>query len=239
MSGERLFDFHTVDGEINRGAIATAREVAKRFRDFPPFVGITARGSISRGYSTESSDLDLVLLYDSSIPSRVVNSGLHPFYFMRMLSEGTNFFTYSRVVELKSRDINPERLNSEVPTVPADIFRVVTGSKIAQYRRLYSEFIRCLPDTERGRIIQELARDLADDDSRGWRKLAERISGVPMLDYQGEIELYYEVLKANGIDGYDEYKSKRYRLWQGRIERFCRVSDQVSDGPKELVGIVH
>lgn len=224
MSAERLFDFRTMDGEINNGAIATIREVEKRLSCFPQFVGIAIRGSTTRGYGTETSDLDLTLLYDSNVHSSAVDSEGHSFHLMRMLSKGTSLSTNSRTVESKWEDINPKRVCSEVPKWPGDIFRVVTGSKIAQYRKFYSELIRCLPKRQMDQIILELARQLTVDDCLGWRKMAERISGVPMSDYKGEINLYHEVLKANGVANRDVYESQRRELWKARVKRLLLIS---------------
>ena len=223
MSKEKLFDFRTVEGQVNCGAISDIREIERKLGCFPPFVGLAVRGSTTRGYSTEFSDLDLVLLYDSSISSHTVDNESHPFSFMLMVAE-YGFSSNSRSVEMKKKDINPERLSTEVPIIPADIFRIVTGTKIAKYRKLYSEYISQQPKDQRNMIVEGLALELMVDDSLGWQKMTGRVSGVPISDYVGEVNLYNEVLKANGISAPREiYEKEKLRLWQTRIKRLLQI----------------
>ncbi len=222
MSAEKLFNFRTFNGEVNKKALDKIRNVEKRLQCFPSFVGIAVRGSTTRGYSTEFSDLDLVLLYDSSVCSTGTDDAGHSFSFMLMVSEH-GFSDSIGSVEMKKKDISPQRLAAEVPIIPADIFRVVTGTKIANYRKLYSEYLSTLTAEQRSMHLDSLARELMVDDSLGWKKMAERISGIPMSDYVGEPNLYWDVLKANGVSApRNVYEEERLRLWQARIEKFLK-----------------
>lgn len=221
MSAEKLFDVRTFEGTVNHSAISDIREIERSLNCYPPFIGIAVRGSTTRGYSTDSSDLDLVLLYDSNVHFNTENEEKR-FYHIRM-SAWHCFITDSRRVEMTEKDINPGRLLAEVPIIPADIYRLVTGHKITKYRSLYADYIGQFPKNRIDMIVDELAGELTRDDSIGWKKMAERRSGVHMSDFSGDIDLYFEVLKANGVTApRNVYEEERMRLWRARIKSFLK-----------------
>src|SRR3989344_5864417 len=63
---KKLYDPKDIEDVPNTRALELIREIEDKFNGNPAFVGIVPRGSMVHGYSTEKSDLDILVLFDSS-----------------------------------------------------------------------------------------------------------------------------------------------------------------------------
>lgn len=231
----KVCNLRTIEGRPNSKVIDYIREAERQFLPYPEFVGLALRGSLIRGYSTEDSDADLIVLGDS-----------------KFCPDGPQL---NRLFEV-ARDISSERrascgsvknINIERTTnmrdgwpntdVVADIFRIVTGDKINAYRRHWIERLRARPVEEKDQILKSMAGRLADDDAAGWEKMAVRLSRLlpPSYDECKSMGLTYEewryrvlyrVIDKYGISRQNDYQQQRKSLWLDRLHCFVEEPDE-------------
>lgn len=60
-----VYNFRTVEGASNFNLISKLRVLEQRLRTDELFVGMAVRGSLGKGYSTQRSDLDVVVMFDA------------------------------------------------------------------------------------------------------------------------------------------------------------------------------
>lgn len=227
----KLFVLRHIDGSQNNKAINRIREIEARFSSNPEFVGLGLRGSTVRGYSTKSSDVDLVILWDSSksvnpsLSSRNFQNAADEIYLDSTIEPRANFIT---------KNIDPSVISWGPMKLPderflCEIFRLVTGKKIDEYRQYWIEVLQKVPKKVKERIIAGTAVQLAGDDLLGWEKMAERVSGIqrPSLPSSSkEAWLWtYKVENFGGVPNRKTFYKKRLKLWNKRFNRFFEGQD--------------
>lgn len=63
---KKIYIPRDIEGESLTQELAEVRQIEAKFDNVPEFISIVGEGSIFKGYNVETSDIDLVLLYDSS-----------------------------------------------------------------------------------------------------------------------------------------------------------------------------
>jgi hypothetical protein len=157
---------------------------------------------------------------------------------------------------LDVRDINPSIIargskNHVDERALANVFRLVTGKKIEAYRQYWIEDFQKIPKKDKEKILNGTAYELAYDDSLGWVKMVERLSGIKRPTFELEnlvfrLRLWQEqVEKIPGVPKRKNYYKKRLELWRERLNRF--FIEQESAVPKggavrrglKKIGIFH
>lgn len=224
----KLFILRDIGGRPNKEAIQTVREIEQRLSSNPEFIGLALRGSIIRGYSTKTSDVDLTILWDSSLSSDYFSTLRK---FQNIAEEKSMNSTREPRGEFKVRDINPSIISGVSKShlderALANIFRLVTGKKIEAYRQYWIESLQKIPKKDREKILNGTAYELAYDDLLGWDKMVERISGIKRPPVKLENlafrrRLWQEQIeKIPGVPKYKNFYKKRLELWHERLNRF-------------------
>lgn len=192
----KVFNPRDLNGQPQTAFIEATRQAHMRFGVFPEFVGLALRGSLTKGYSTEGSDVDAIMLWDSFLSSQKLALQELAQADFKFMVDGTP------TVNLQAEDINVAVILEDVmyyPSKLSNIFRPVTGKKVDLYRKYWAIHLAGLPESERQIIIRGMAISLARDDLLGWSKMVERVSSVP---------------------GPQDYRRHRLELWLGRLDHF-------------------
>ena len=203
-----------IEGEPLTQEITEVRQVEARLDSIPEFVSIIGEGSIFKGYSVESSDVDLVLLYDSlglkynskeywnqrKEISQIAKSTKEEIWEQRKADEQR-----PRNITFRLADVNQDILENQFEHKRYDqlayLFKLSTGKKIETYRNYWFEKINSLPEEERTHFVEKLTDILSSSDF-DFEALSER---VPLAEKK-------KLLEA------------RKKLWKNRIENFLSKS---------------
>ena len=203
-----------VEGELLSQEFAEIRQIETRLENIPEFVSVIGEGSIFKGYSVETSDVDLVLLYDSS--GRKYNSDEY-WEQRKEISENAKNVKEEIWEEKKEKEQRPRNITFRLIDVNQHIlenqfehkhydqlvylFKLSTGKKIENYRKHWFEKLNDLPEKERERVVGKLTEILSSSDFD-----LETLSGrVPAIEKGKLLEV-------------------RRNLWKNRIENFLTKS---------------
>lgn len=248
----KLYNLRTLEGLANKKAITAIREIEEKLGSNKEFVGLALNGSLGMGYSTPDSDVDLTVLYDSSLS----DGGLSTHRNLQKKYELIGYDTLRdpeiskrQEVDLTACDVNPQVL--------ADtndwhiIFKLTTGRKIDQYRKYWTDYLQGLSEQDREQTIKDAANKLADKDAMGWEKMARRTSGISGDDFQYNDEIYkrgnwrqewHQAMENSvGVPKHGEFKRRRFEQWQKRILSFFgeNAQNNLSEASKEKTPVFH
>lgn len=211
---KKIYIPRDIDGEPRIQELTEVRQIEAKFDDFPEFVSVVGEGSIFKGYSVETSDIDLVLLYDSS--DRKYNSDEY-WEQRRELSETAKKIKeeiWEQRKEEKQRprnitfrliDVNQDILENQFKRKRYDqlayLLKLSTGKKIESYRSYWIKKINSLPEDEKVQVVEKLTEILNSSDFDP-ETLSDR---VPTLEKE------------------NLFKARR-NLWKKRIENFLTKS---------------
>lgn len=206
---EKLYIPRNIEGEPNKESLGITRIIEERLQTNESFVGLAPFGSWVSGYSHDRSDIDLYVLYDSSLPG---NSELAP-----LLQEVEKELEEKkgRRIHLISFDINPDLIIGDITkgyfsgdhpysSSLQAMTRVVTGETIARYRREIAEKLDKLSSQERQAAAYEIFRSLSVSDAESFGKRSKRMKDFSEEELLGILE-------------------KRRQAWARRIEQFYGV----------------
>lgn len=200
-----------------------------------------------RGYFNRGSDLDLIILWDSSVTDIFSQARFTNFSHQ----EDRN---YNRKVRIQSKvkDINPSIIGWGPDGIPhpedlGDLFRLVTGKKIDRYRQYWIDTLNAVSPKKKEGTLQGAAIILAEDDLRGWEKIAERISGIKRNPgYFHDPEFWQEIMnKISAVPKRQQFYRHRVQLWRRRLDHFFGkeeitvVQSGVIKRVLKGIGIVH
>lgn len=194
---KKLYDPKDVEGVPNTRALELIREIEQKFENNPAFVGTVPRGSMVHGYSTETSDLDLLILFDSSkIRKEFDDNSFQREY----TQQGVQLFFLDVNPDLVTHDLglNPDREGIPIRNLAA-LTEMVTGNRVNSYRKLIGRSFSELPSDSKEKIKKRVVDLLMDKEAYGAKKIARRI---PDLEIEEEQLLL-----------------KRRKLWEDRFDK--------------------
>jgi len=162
MFEEKLYDVQNIKGERNMELSQLVKELNKAFSRHPAHIGIILRGSKVKGYSTETSDFDMVVLYDSS----KVEDKTEKLYFLDKSKEhgilpmhlNINLKYLKKDFELA---VDSEGFGAVIQRIAA-LTELATGKKVKEYRNAIREEWNELTDNEAAQV-KERTLDLLKD----------------------------------------------------------------------------
>jgi len=187
-----------IEGEPLVQEITEIRQIEAKLDNIPEFISVVGEGSIFKGYSVEVSDIDLVLLYDSS--GLKYNSDKYWEQRKELFESAKNVKEeiWEQRKEKKQRprnitfrliDVNQDVLEDQFKYKHYDqlvyLFKLSTGKKIEDYRSYWFEKINNLPEQERVNIIGKLTEILSSSDF-DLETLSER---VPTIEKEKLLEM--------------------------------------------------
>lgn len=200
---KKLYIPRNIEGKPNTEALGVIREIDEKFKDNPAFVGVVPKGSVVHGYSNEKSDVDMLILYDSSKGGIV--DGIRNKFALEFIDKNIHAM-YS--------DVNPEDIlrnfdhsNSDwIARLLADMTQMVTGDKIDFYRNLFAKKLNEIPSENQEKIKSRVLKLLMDKEKYSMEKATKR---VPELEGKKE-----ELIAA------------RRKLWEDRFEQVWSKSSE-------------
>lgn len=224
----KLFIPRDVNDEPNTEEIAKIRELEKEFTENPDFggafVGLGIFGSLLSGYSSEESDIDLVVLYDgkktkpkaSQIRNEVLSSGetkdvtlavadINPENISAGLRDWLKHYYIDKEHKV-DRALAQEEIQATIIITLAEMTRIVTGTKINEYRKAISEFLKKMSVGESDKIKEAIIENLAESDNYRLSKRKKRMPELTEADHQ-------------------EILGKRKEMWRLRVKRVWGFED--------------
>jgi len=171
----KIYSVRSLEGRQNTREISEIREIEGKLKEIPGFVAIIGEGSTFKGYSVETSDIDLLILFDSSQgrkdQSQEIKADLAKVFtdakesiWQQRSREGKRM----KNIAYRLRDLSDAALEGAVARHDvgafADLFKLSTGDKIKKYRDLWFKAINNLDSKEREKLIDEIASLLTQKD---------------------------------------------------------------------------
>ena len=166
-----------IEGEPLKQEFAEVRQIEARLDNVSEFVSIISEGSISKGYSVESSDIDLVLLYDSVglkyNSEEYWNQRKEIFEIAQNAKEEIweqrkAELQRPRNITFRLVDVNQDILENQFKHRRYDqlayFFKLSTGKKIESYRTYWFKKINNLPQEKRTQLVEKLTDTLSSSD---------------------------------------------------------------------------
>lgn len=174
-------------------------EVNKLLKDRPDFVAITPVGSRYRGYAKESSDIDLLVLFDSRYGVKLKNNS-------QIVVNNENVIPRHIFLKGKEIEIHPFNINLDyiknnfnedfLPFLARcfqGIFSVSNSKKIAHYRKEIKKiFFDKIPENKRKDFINKLANQIAQTEIYSGQKMKERKFGLDIKKQEEKIKNFWE-----------------------------------------------
>lgn len=217
---KKLFILRNIEGDPNHRELAIIRQLEDELRDNKTFIGIAPFGSVVGGYSTEKSDIDLFLLFDSSKAIDVGQEGIDNSeeLYKKVDAWEKKVWKSERInINTIFRNINPQHIIHDlelgikrgdpgefISTIPADMSRVITGNKINQYRKVITEALNALTADQRKKLVDEIMGSLVRSDERSLQK---RLDRMPALS----------------VDEHLEIMGKREQMWWDRVQKIWNL----------------
>jgi predicted nucleotidyltransferase len=209
---QKLYNPRNIEGEPNTDDLQDVRFLESKLSKIPEFVSLSIQGSIVKGYSDKSSDVDLTIFFDSSgvEPNskdyRKIQEQLSD------VAQETKSEIWDRKKEEKQKpknfqfrfvDINTDVTEHDfLPKTRfkklALLFSLSTGKKIESYRKYWTERINNLSDEEKEKWVSEISSILAENTDMDYETLKKRVA---ISDEKALLE-------------------SRKNLWRRRIENF-------------------
>lgn len=174
MFEKKLYSFRDIKGEPNKGISKFIKKFNNEFSENPAHIGIVLRGSRVKGYSTEISDFDLVVLYDSS----KLKDKTEKLYFLDTLKE--------HGIAPMHLDVNPEliRADSSLPVDSMGFGAIVqriaaltelsSGMKIKEYRDVIKRELEKLTVEDVLMVKERTMELLLDKEKYSVKKMQKR-----------------------------------------------------------------
>ena len=212
----KLYSVRGVEKKPNLQETGEMRLIESELRSIPEFVAVVPQGSLVKGYSAESSDMDLAILYDSS----GVSYNTKEYWEQRnTLSEAMKKLKLDlwekrkrdkqnlRNVSFRLYDVNQDVLeNKFLPEKRfielAYLFCLLIGEKGKMYRKNWTEKINNLSPQEKSAVVENIVEVLSKRDF-DFDTLKERVA----------------------IEDKEKLFESRRNLWKKRIEKLLEISD--------------
>jgi predicted nucleotidyltransferase len=177
---KKLFIPRDAEGNPNTEALQEVREIEGRLEAHQAFVGVQIFGSTLGGYSIESSDLDIKILYDAAESESEIEGQLATI--MNSVIAETLNDPSRKQVRYRTSNINIDLMISDLESnnpagiiTASDLFFKVAGKRIENYRQRFADFVRTLPQEERARIEEQILNEIMSRELEKLPKLEERI----------------------------------------------------------------
>jgi predicted nucleotidyltransferase len=186
---KKLYDPRDVEGSQDVETFEAVRMLEKALSEYPEFIGLDPFGSTMKGYSTPDSDIDIEILIDVGVDDIVDN--------IRTVTRITS------EIEVKARSVanslkgelhkdihtsifivnkneNSKRIQYELAgdeddaLIVGNLFRIVRGPKIQEYRKSAIENMLRLNVSAQQRAITRMATALNEKESRNLYKAEDR-----------------------------------------------------------------
>lgn len=205
-------------GEQNREEIELIRDLEEQLKENPSFVGIAPFGSTMEGYNTKESDIDLCVLCDGPVMESDVcddkqaqkREQLFELFEQikdwkqKMAEKDVSVLTRNINISASIHDLRRgvERGNPGefVASTLADMTRVVTGKKIANYRSAVKKEIDAFEEEKKETIFGQIVESLIRREDLSISKRKERMPELSEQDHERIMEV-------------------RKKMWQKRVEK--------------------
>lgn len=191
----KIYNPRDIEGEPNTRALDLVHELEEKFKANPAFVGIAPKGSQFHGYNENYSDVDVIILFDSSK--------------IQQESDNNSFTTgyaldKDKPVHFFYRDVNLENILHSLDSDPdfvtiAILTQMVTGKEINFYRDQISSKFKELSSDNLNKIKKRVVDYLIEKESYEINKAVHRIPDLESKEKQILI--------------------KRRRLWENRFDQ--------------------
>ena len=208
----KLYNPRDIGGEPNTEEIKDIRYLENKLSQIPEFVSLSIHGSTVKGYSNETSDVDITILFDSNgikynskeywqIQERLskIAQETKSEVWDRKKEKGQRPKNFQfRYVDIGSDVVENEPMSKNRYKKLALLFSLSTGKKIDGYRKYWVDRMNKLPTNEKETWISGIINVLIESTDIDYETLQER-TGIAD--------------KNNLIDA-------RKKLWRQRIENF-------------------
>ena len=187
----KLYIARNVEGDPNNEDLALLHSLQEKLADKKGFVGIAPFGSIVTGYSSTESDFDLVDLYDDpdDYPdARNGNIGNELWMEILKLTDGLkrkiNIFGQNVNLELFLHSMENGVSNDYLIAGLAQMSGLVTGEKIADYRKKLTLELENLPTEEKTDLLNKVVDYLFEQDAKSLTKRKKRMPNLTEEEHQ-------------------------------------------------------
>lgn len=199
----KLYSPRDFEGKPNAEALRRLRDLERDLKNSPSFIGLVPRGSRIKGYSAEGSDIDVLILFDSS----------------KMTADETDFYLRASVqygIHCISMDMNLERLLSDLRLDPRSDGAGAAVSAIAALTELVSG--------HRAEIYRNAVRHVYN----GLSKEARAIIKNRVIDLLMRREAYgvrKSVARKSDGESAGTILGRKRGLWEKRFERIWHANE--------------
>lgn len=212
---KKLYVPRDIGGEPVPEVFEVVRQLEEKLQKYPRFVGIALLGSSVGGYGTESSDIDLRILYDPRYLEREKNMSETLWNVVVAVcrereKENKKHISPELVSLDPERDMNSFKQwgSDDMARAVANTARVMSGEKIGDYRKRYREVLHTLSSSSQQKIIEEALKILSDEDLSRLHTRAWRTAELEKKDVKETYVEQEKILVA------------RQKLWRNRIQKF-------------------
>jgi len=213
---DKLYDARDFSGERSHELSEVIREAENKFSEFSSFIGIAPYGSRTKGYSTEGSDFDLLVLMDPEEKDTPDLLSALDSFTVEKQKEG-------KKISFQQERMYPEYLEEGIPELglrvyePGEFFQgyyryytwfnlvtlshIVTGDRKQKYRENVRGQMAKLDDVSRGNVLQNLVNFLIYIDEHSIPKMEARAKEAGEDDHFDQ----------------EEWLSSRRKLWEERV----------------------
>ncbi len=213
---DQLYVARDIEGEPNTEELKIIRQLEKELSGEEEFIGVAPHGSVVTGYSVDTSDIDLMVLYSKSYKDNFKAANIEI-----VIKQAC-----SRLGKKEGIDINPETVGVDLELVLHDIkrsfeedrmnifprrvlsvlSRMTIGGKVDEYRKALTEELHKLTKEQQEEVVEDIVNDLFQRDCASYRKRRERLPEV------GEGNVV-------AID-------QRKELWEKRVRKIWGIEKQ-------------
>jgi hypothetical protein len=201
------------------------RRIEQKMRAFSAFVSVGIGGSRTQGYAHAKSDIDLMLLIDSSLQSPSETEALYALLAKEVETsrEGpTPLHIETHDISWMNRDdflTNPEPYDKQ--EVYAILCGDAVGPQLAHYREVLAAKLYVLPDDEREAFVATLIQARLKLEEDRWPKIVDRMPSMQerFPDAESRVRL----------------RESRSRLWDEHIRKVLSLeNDRWDEGAKKF-----
>lgn len=216
-SKRRLHIPRDKEGEPNPEVFEVARTLEKKLAEYPFFIGLAPYGSRMKGYSSESSDVDIVIFYDSSkTPEEDWQEVFDDFKQNADQTAAPLAAKAEQEINFNYHDLSPRRIKQYLVTANpseylatmalGDFCEIAVGPKVEEYRKSIGDELKKQPEEKRKQAIEGIvAMLMAREKTKMEGSVSRRIPEV--------VGQEQEILEA------------REKLWQERVEKVLGLAE--------------
>ena len=210
---EKKYSPRNIEGDKNSEALEVVRELHYELSQVPEFVAIVPEGSSFKGYSTEKSDIDITILFDSGDVAPSSEQYQEQKQRIKEVVEQykENFWDKKRElneklqnIDIKIVDVDKERLSKSLSEGRfeelSNIFKMTTGNTVENYRSALARRINELPEEEKRKVIDEITKALVRKDVEV-EKLKSRMASEDEEDTDYEREGLWRDWVTSVVEG--------------------------------------